>query len=82
MVFLLSEYIIIIFFLCIGIILSSILFLLAYLFTIKLLDNEKSSIYECGFQPFYTSRLPYDVHFYIIAILFLIFDVEIAFLYP
>jgi NADH-quinone oxidoreductase subunit A len=82
MIFLLSEYIIIYYFLIIGISLSSILFLLAYLSTIKLSNNEKSSIYECGFQPFYTSRLPYDVHFYIIAILFLIFDVEVAFLYP
>jgi NADH-quinone oxidoreductase subunit A len=82
MIFILSEYTIILYFLIIGFSLSTFLFLLAYIFTIKLLDNEKSSIYECGFQPFYTSRLPYDVHFYIIAILFLIFDIEVVFLYP
>jgi len=45
-------------------------------------SNDKLLAYECGFQPFQTSRLPVDVHFYIIGILFLIFDMEIIFLYP
>lgn len=45
-------------------------------------DREKSSSYECGFEPFDDARTAFDVHFYIVGILFLIFDLEIAFLYP
>jgi len=45
-------------------------------------DREKSSSYECGFEPFEDARTNFDVHFYIVGILFLIFDLEIAFLYP
>lgn len=45
-------------------------------------DREKGSSYECGFEPFEDARTNFDVHFYIVGILFLIFDLEIAFLYP
>ena len=45
-------------------------------------DNEKISPYECGFSPFEDSRSQFDIQFYIIAILFIIFDVEINFLFP
>jgi NADH-quinone oxidoreductase subunit A len=46
-------------------------------------DLEKKSEYECGFEPFdNATRLPFDVHFYLVGILFLIFDVEIALLFP
>ncbi len=46
-------------------------------------DNpEKSSGYECGFEPFADARQPLDIHFYLIGILFLIFDLEVVFLYP
>jgi NADH-quinone oxidoreductase subunit A len=45
-------------------------------------DTEKLSAYECGFNPFDDSRSEFDVRFYIIAILFLIFDLEISFLFP
>lgn len=46
-------------------------------------DKQKLSEYECGFEPFDNStRLPFDVHFYIVGILFLIFDVEIIILFP
>ena len=45
-------------------------------------DPEKLSAYECGFEPFNDSRMEFDVRFYLVAILFIIFDLEIAFLFP
>ncbi|MDP6673466.1 MAG: NADH-quinone oxidoreductase subunit A [Gammaproteobacteria bacterium] len=45
-------------------------------------DSEKLSPYECGFEPFEDSRLKFDVRYYLVAILFIIFDLEIAFLFP
>ncbi len=45
-------------------------------------DPEKLSSYECGFEPFEDSRLKFDVRYYLVAILFIIFDLEIAFLFP
>jgi NADH-quinone oxidoreductase subunit A len=45
-------------------------------------DSEKLSPYECGFEPFEDSRMKFDVRYYLVAILFIIFDLEIAFLFP
>jgi len=45
-------------------------------------SNEKLSSYECGFEPFGDARMAFDIHFYIIGILFLLFDLEIVFLFP
>ena len=45
-------------------------------------DSEKQSPYECGFEPFTDSRMKFDVRYYLVAILFIIFDLEIAFLFP
>ncbi len=45
-------------------------------------DDEKLSPYECGFAPFDDSRMKFDVRYYLVAILFIIFDLEIAFLFP
>ena len=45
-------------------------------------DPEKLSAYECGFEPFSDSRMEFDIRFYLVAILFIIFDLEIAFLFP
>lgn len=45
-------------------------------------DAEKLSAYECGFNPFEDSRGEFDIRFYIVAILFLIFDLELSFLFP
>lgn len=53
-------------------------FLLAY----KAPDAEKLSAYECGFNAFDDSRMKFDVRFYLVAILFIIFDLEVAFLFP
>lgn len=63
---------------------SLLLFTLAYFFSLSSLkNNEKLSQYECGFEPFdEATRQPFDIHFYVVGILFLIFDVEIALLFP
>ena len=45
-------------------------------------DNEKLSAYECGFEAFGDARMKFDVRFYLVAILFIIFDLEVAFLFP
>ena len=45
-------------------------------------DSEKNSQYECGFEAFEESRMKFDVRYYLVAILFIIFDLEIAFLFP
>ena len=53
-----------------------------YLASPKKPDPEKLSAYECGFEPFNDSRMDFDVRFYLVAILFIIFDLEVAFLFP
>ena len=45
-------------------------------------DSEKLSPYECGFEAFEDARMPFDVRYYLVAILFILFDLEIAFLFP
>lgn len=64
--------------------LCTLLATLAYLLSLSTSqDTEKRSEYECGFAPFDSAtRLPFDVHFYLVGILFLIFDVEVALLFP
>jgi len=71
-------------FICIrlSLIISSVIILLSYTFSIHSPDPEKTSAYECGFEPFEDARNRFDVRFYIVAILFLIFDIEVAYLFP
>ena len=59
-----------------------IILLLCYIITIKNPYNEKNSGYECGFDPFTDAREPFYVKFYLISILFIIFDVEVVFFFP
>ena len=54
----------------------------AILIAIRRPDPEKLSAYECGFDPFDDARMKFDVRFYLVAILFIIFDLEVAFLFP
>lgn len=59
-----------------------ILLLLAFFFSARSYDIEKNSPYECGFNPFEDAREPFEIQFYLVAILFIIFDLEISFLFP
>ena len=63
-------------------ILSSIICGASYIVGVKQPDSEKVSVYECGFDPFGTSRVPFSVKFFLVGILFLIFDLEISFFFP
>ena len=56
--------------------------LLPWLFAPKHPDKEKVSAYECGFNAFEDARMKFDVRFYLVSILFIIFDLEVAFLFP
>jgi len=68
--------------LALALIISGVVWLLSYVLALHNPDAEKTSAYECGFEPFEDARNRFDVRFYIVAILFLLFDVEIAFLVP
>lgn len=59
-----------------------LILILSFVLSPKAADAEKLSAYECGFEPFDDARLKFDVHFYLVSILFLIFDLEIVFLFP
>ena len=78
----LSDYFSIILFLFIAIVLSFGFVLANYLAAPSNPDPEKLSTYECGFEAFDDSRMEFDVRFYLVAILFIIFDLEITFLFP
>ena len=78
----LKDYLPIIVFLLVALVLSVAFVAVNYLVSPKNPDPEKLSAYECGFEPFNDSRMEFDVRFYLVAILFIIFDLEIAFLFP
>ena len=78
----LSQYLSILIFLFIALILSIGFIVANFLASPSNSDPEKLSAYECGFEPFDDSRMEFDVRFYLVAILFIIFDLEIAFLFP
>ena len=78
----LKDYLSIIIFLIVALSLSVGFIVLNFLLSPKNPDPEKLSAYECGFEAFTDSRMEFDVRFYLVAILFIIFDLEIAFLFP
>ena len=78
----LNNYFSIIVFLFLSLGLSVGFVVLNFILSPKNPDPEKLSAYECGFEPFSDSRMEFDVRFYLVAILFIIFDLEIAFLFP
>tara|TARA_B110000971_G_C19551728_1_gene294883 strand:+ start:125 stop:493 length:369 start_codon:yes stop_codon:yes gene_type:complete len=78
----LKDYLPIIIFLVIALGLSCSFVVVNLILSPKNPDPEKLSAYECGFEPFEDSRIEFDVRFYLVAILFIIFDLEIAFLFP
>lgn len=76
------SYIVILFFFLVSFLISSLLIGLSEVLSISVESAEKVSTYECGFNPFNDSLRKFDVQFYLVAILFIIFDLEISFLFP
>lgn len=79
---LLREYLPIIVFLGLAIALGLVFMIAAIVLAVSKPDPEKLSAYECGFNAFDDARMKFDVRFYLVAILFIIFDLEVAFLFP
>ncbi|MAN73317.1 MAG: NADH-quinone oxidoreductase subunit A [Henriciella sp.] len=76
------DYLPVILFLGLGVILSLLFIIGAAILAPSNPDPEKNSAYECGFNAFDDARMKFDVRFYLVAILFIIFDLEVAFLFP
>lgn len=72
----------IILFIFIATVLALIIVLLSYILSVQNPDTEKLSTYECGFEPYEDARNVFDVKFYLVSILFIIFDIETMFLLP
>lgn len=77
-----DEFSTLLIFATVSLFLSVLLFILSFLLSVSSADVEKVSAYECGFNPFEDARSQFDVRFYLVAILFIIFDLEISFLFP
>jgi NADH:ubiquinone oxidoreductase subunit 3 (subunit A) len=77
-----SEYLPFLVYLLISTGLSVLILSLSFVFSTQKADPEKVSAYECGFDPFDDARARFDIRFYLVAILFIIFDLEITFLFP
>lgn len=77
-----TEFFPVFIYLMIGLILSVVLMVLSMILTYQSADTEKLTAYECGFDPFDDARSQFDVRFYLVAILFIIFDLEASFLFP
>ncbi len=77
-----NEYSVILIFLLIAVVLSIIIVFLSYVLAVQKPETEKLSTYECGFEPYEDARHTFDVKFYLIAILFIVFDIETMFLIP
>lgn len=78
----LAEYLPILIFIAIAMALSTVMLGMSYLIAPQRPDAEKLSQYECGFEAFSDARGRFDIRFYLVTLLFIIFDLEIAFLFP
>lgn len=78
----LSDYFPVLMFIIIGLALGLVMLSAGSLLAKRQPDEAKNSPYECGFPAFENSRIPFDVRFYLVAILFIIFDLETAFFFP
>ena len=78
----LLEYLYLFVYLVVCLLLSAVIVFASMLLITRTGDIEKVSAYECGFHPFEDTRAKFDVRFYLVAILFIIFDLEITFLFP
>ena len=79
---LLREYFPILVFLAIAGVIAVAMVVASFVLARQNPDSEKLSPYECGFEPFEDARMRFDVRYYLVAILFIIFDLEVAFLFP
>ncbi len=79
---LVSDYLPIVIFLAIALAIGLALMIAPILIAVRNPDPEKLSAYECGFNAFDDARMKFDVRFYLVSILFIIFDLEVAFLFP
>jgi NADH-quinone oxidoreductase subunit A len=78
----LENYLPILVFLGVGLLVGAVFIVIGFVLGPQRPDPEKLSPYECGFEAFEDSRMKFDVRYYLVAILFIIFDLEIAFLFP
>lgn len=76
------DYLPVVFFLILGAVISTLFIVGSTLLAPSNPDPEKNSAYECGFNAFDDARMKFDIRFYLVAILFIIFDLEVAFLFP
>ena len=79
---LISDYLPLVVFIVLGALISSAMLVAPFLVAYRNPDSEKLSAYECGFNPFDDARMKFDVRFYLVSLLFIIFDLEVAFLFP
>ena len=78
----LAEYFPVLLFIIVALVFGGLLIGLGSLLAPNKPDSEKLSPYECGFEAFEDARMKFDVRYYLVAILFILFDLEIAFLFP
>ena len=78
----LENYLPVLIFIIIGAVVGAAMIGMGFMLAPNRPDSEKNSPYECGFEAFEDSRMKFDVRYYLVAILFIIFDLEIAFLFP
>ena len=78
----LEDYLHILIFIIVALLIGFVPRVLGMLLGPRRPDREKDSPYECGFEAFESARMKFDVRYYLVAILFIIFDLEIAFLFP
>jgi NADH-quinone oxidoreductase subunit A len=78
----LENYLPVLVFLAVGLIVGVLMMGIGFVLGTRKPDREKNSPYECGFEAFEDARMKFDVRYYLVAILFIIFDLEIAFLFP
>jgi NADH-quinone oxidoreductase subunit A len=79
---LLMDYLPLVIFIGLSVVIGMALLIAPFAVAYQNPDPEKLSAYECGFNPFDDARMKFDVRFYLVAILFIIFDLEVAFLFP
>jgi|TARA_B110000238_G_scaffold180024_1_gene203762 NADH:ubiquinone oxidoreductase subunit 3 (subunit A) len=77
-----TEYLSILIYLIVAVLLSIIIITFSYLLVVQNPETEKMSAYECGFEPYEDARQKFDVKFYLIAMLFIVFDIETMYLIP